>query len=87
MRRRRGFVSLLGLVITLLIIGILSVSFIRFYSGTGKQEAGTDETFKKEGIDTSTPSSIVESTRKKVNEINEQLAEKEKQFQNALDSN
>jgi hypothetical protein len=85
MDKKRCFASLLGMILSLVIIGILCIMLLRSYQTAVKTDKASNGMLKEEGIDSSNSRTLVETTRQKVNEINAQLLEKEKKYNSMLE--
>ena len=80
-RCRGGFVFLLGLILTLAIILILSYLVFKVYFRMPESEEEIKQSLSGSGIDSSSYKSIVDSSRKKVKEINKQYLDRRKQLE------
>ncbi len=68
-----GFLSLLGILLTLIIIGFLSYTAFKNYSSSVSQtDKSMDKTFKEQGINTTSYQAVLDTTRKRVNDLTQQ---------------
>ncbi len=76
--RNYGFASLLGLVITLMIICVLVYFIFNVYFKMPGVDEETKEAFSQHGIDSSSYKTILDSTQGKVQDLNKQLRDRTK---------
>ena len=76
----KGFVYLIELLLAAVIIAFLCYIMLKVYVKGPSMDKKTKETFKEEGIDTSSSKGILDSTKKKIEDINKQAAERNKQY-------
>ena len=68
-----GFLSFLGLLLTLMIIGFLSyTAFRNYYSSVSQPDKEMENSLKEQSINTTSYQSVLDSTRKRINDLNQQ---------------
>lgn len=73
MKDEKGFFSILGLIVSLIIVMVVCYLVFKSYLVPMRLHKNLDEKmFKEQDIDTSSYQAIKESTKKKVEEINKQ---------------
>jgi len=75
-----GFVGILGILFTLVIICILILIMFKGYGNKGIFNKEMKRVLSKEGIDTSTYKTTIDSTKKKLNRINKDYNDRLKQL-------
>jgi type IV secretory pathway TrbF-like protein len=75
-KNNQGFVSLIGMLLTLIIICFLVYTMLNIYFKPGVVEKTAGKNMQASGIDTSSYKSIVDSTKDKVKEINQRSQER-----------
>ena len=78
---KKGFFSLLGLLLTVLIIGVLCYFLLNVYLKRPLFNAETKKSLSEQGIDSSSYQSTLDSTRKEIRNINRKILEREKEIQ------
>ena len=80
MKSGRGF-GLIEIIVTLLIISFLCFQAVKAYFKKPVFDKKTSEALSEQGIDTTSRSTIVDSTRAKVNELNSMIEKLSKDAQ------
>ena len=75
---RGGFITLLGLLLTIVIISIIWYMLFNVYLKKPVLDKETEELLSEEGLDDSSHKAILDSTRKSVQDYNENLLRREK---------
>ena len=83
-RDKRGFVSFVGLLLTLAIIAILFYLVYNCYFKIIPGGKKLEKNLSEEGIDTRNLQTILDSTKQKVEDINKQMSERIKQTEQFL---
>ncbi len=81
-KTQSGFLSLLGLLLTLAIIFILIIISFNVYFKFSAPSESFSKITSEQGLDTSNYKSILDSSRKKVEDINKQMLERSKKLEN-----
>ena len=79
---RGGFITLLGLLLTIVIISIIWYMLFNVYFKKSVLDKETEEFFSEEGLDNSSHKAILDSTRKAVQDYNESVLRREKEIEN-----
>jgi len=74
----KGFGSLIGLLLTAVMIAFLCYIMMKVYVKGPSMDKKTKEILEEESIDTSSSKGILDSTKKKIEDINKQAAERNK---------
>ncbi|MFH1621896.1 MAG: hypothetical protein ABIA97_02105 [Candidatus Omnitrophota bacterium] len=80
-RPRLGFVVLELLLVAVAIIIIFLIAS-KFYFKSSSIDKSTQESLVEHGINASSQQAVLESTQRRVKEINKQILEREKQLEN-----
>ena len=80
-RFKAAFGTLIGMIITLAIIGILSYILLTQFSAGGFFGKAESQALSEEGVDSSTPQGFIDTTRSKVDALNQKLQERNKQLE------
>lgn len=71
--RNDGFVSLLGVLLTLVIISVLSyMVFKNYYSATPQSDKSIEKPLAEAGINTTSYSTVLDSTKTRINDLSQQ---------------
>lgn len=81
---RGGFLSLLGMLISLIIVGLLVYFAFNAYFKVPVLDKQTEESVSKAGVDTSSPVTIINSTRKTVDDINKKMLKQSQDLEKDL---
>jgi hypothetical protein len=80
MMNNKGFMGLIGLVLTVLIVGVLAYFiFPKYFREPTGMNQQTKDTAKEAGIDTTSQSSILESTKTRIKDIEAMQVQQAKQ--------
>ena len=77
----KGFVSLLGLILSIAIICILFYISLKVYFKKLLPEGEIKKSLEGQGIDTSSYPAVLDSSKKKIEDINRQIHERDRQLQ------
>ncbi len=80
LKNEKGFLSLLGLLFTLAIILFVCYIMINTYLRKPISDKSTEKVISEQNIDTSSYQSIVDTTRKRVQDIEKQAEERQNQL-------
>ena len=80
-----GFVTLIGLLLTMAIICILSYIAFKVYFKGPPQGEGIVGTFSEQGLDTANYQSVLDSSRKEIERANKQIIDRAKQLEELYD--
>lgn len=80
-KNRKGFFTLIGILLAAAIIFILFYILFNSYYKRPALDETTDKTLSEQNIDTSSYSTIVDSTRKQVKDIEGQLLDRSRQLE------
>lgn len=80
LRNKRGVVSLVGMLITLLIIAFLMYRLSRTHFAA-KPRGDAGKALLEQGIDQSNPAGVVDAAKLKTDELNKQTREAQKQVE------
>ena len=78
-----GFLTLLGLVLTLVIIYIIGYITFKLYFKRLLPEENMGKTSSEQGTDTSSYQSVLDSAEKQINDINKQQLNRLKQLEDS----
>jgi type II secretory pathway pseudopilin PulG len=77
----RGFALLELLLVAILIVSLFFIT-LKFYVKNPSIDKETKKSLSEQGIDTSSQKAILDSTKAKVEELNKQMLNREKQLEN-----
>lgn len=80
-RFNQGFATLIGLLLTMAIICLLGYIAYKVYFKPPAQQKGIPEALSGQGIDSSTYRSVLESSRKQIEETNREILERARQLE------
>ena len=80
MRNQKG-ISLIGMVLSIVIIAIVCYFFIKVYFKEPSLDEETKQEMAEQGINSSNKLSMIEGTRNRVKGFNKSVEEREKQFE------
>ncbi len=80
-RNAKGFLSLLELLLVAVILLFIGSLGLKRYFGQCALNKETKEMFKQQGISTESYQSTLESTKARINQVNEQLNERARQIE------
>ena len=78
---RKAFVSLIGLILSLIIIAVLVCVLLNTYSRKSPVDKKTEESLSQEGINASSYKTIVDSSREKIKDANQKILERAKELE------
>ncbi len=78
---RKAFVSLIGLILSLIIIAVLVCVLLNTYSGKPPVDKKREESLSQEGINASSYKTIVDSSREKIEDANQKILERAKELE------
>ncbi len=78
---RRGFITLLEMVLVLAIILFVAYAALNTYFKKPALNKSTEEFLNQQDIDTSSSKAILDTTKKKINDINEQVLKNAQQLE------
>ena len=78
---RGSMFTLIEIIIVTAIIAFLAAKLLKTNFLSPATNKTLKEQYQGQGIDTSTPKTIVDSTRKKIDEINQQAAKRQKEME------
>ncbi|MCK4809615.1 MAG: hypothetical protein KAS99_01585 [Candidatus Omnitrophica bacterium] len=79
---KKAFASLIGLILSLIIVAILFCILLNNYLRETPMDKETEESLSQERIDTTSYKTIVDSTREKMEDANQKLLERAKELEN-----
>lgn len=84
-RFNNGFVTLIGILLTMVIICILSYTAFKVYFKGSPQRKGIVDTFSEQGLDTANYQSVLDSSRKEIERANKKVIDRAKQLEELYD--
>ncbi len=81
LKNNSGFLSLIGILLAILIIGILFLFTFKIYFGRNYSEQ-EKKIFKEQGIDITNYQSVIDSSKKRVIDFNKEQEERLKELGN-----
>lgn len=81
----KGFVLLVGILITAIIIAVLFFLMLKIYIKGPSVKKETAEIMEEAGIDTSDYKGVLESTKNKIDDLNKQSADRAYQYEKYLE--
>jgi len=79
---QKGFISILGILLSLVIVCVMFYWALNVYFGKSSINEANKSTIKEYGIDTSSQKAVLESTKQKISVAEQQMLDHAKQYEN-----